>query len=362
MRAACLLLVSLALALPARAAVPARPSGNVSDFAGALGAASEAAIEASIQSLAGRDVKLAVAVIASASPQQPKEWAVEAFNTWGVGEKGKDNGVLVLLAVQDRRVEIETGYGVEARLTDSQAGRLLDTHAVPYFRRNDWAGGLVALCQGIDEHLGGARRAAPRARPPMHVAPRRPSDGGGGSFLVVVGMALLFLLNPFHASVVFAGIWMLWALSLPMRHLFMDRKFAIFGLMTCIWVFLFPIVSPAAAEQVGPAIIMLLLGLIFGLYTLSRACPRCKVGYTNVWSRTIRSATYYSSGTGETTTTCPQCGYHDVSTYHIPRRTQSTSSSSSGWSSGSSSRSSWSSGSSSYGGGSSGGGGAGRSF
>ena len=147
------------------AAIPAH-QGNVSDFAGALDGATEARLERAIERLDGHGVKLAVAVVDRTDPETPKGWATAAFEEWGVGDQGEDNGVLVLLAIGNRRVEVETGYGVEHRLTDSQVGRLLDQHAVPYFRRDDWPGGLEALVDGIADHLG------PRATRPERTRTR----------------------------------------------------------------------------------------------------------------------------------------------------------------------------------------------
>jgi uncharacterized protein len=71
----------------------------------------------------------------------PKEYATELFNRWGVGKREADNGVLLLVSLGDRRVEIETGYGMEAILPDAVAGEILDTAVVPRFRAGDIPGG-----------------------------------------------------------------------------------------------------------------------------------------------------------------------------------------------------------------------------
>jgi uncharacterized protein len=61
-----------------------------------------------------------------------------------IGKKRQDNGVLVLISVGDRRVEIETGYGVEALLPDAKVGNIIDTQIIPYFKKGDFAGGTLA--------------------------------------------------------------------------------------------------------------------------------------------------------------------------------------------------------------------------
>jgi uncharacterized protein len=151
---AALLLATAAAAWAEAPPIPA-PQGNVSDFAGVLDAASRKRLEEVVQALArDAEVKLAVATIRAAAPRSPKEWAVAAFEAWGIGEAGKDNGLLLLLAVEDRGVEIEVGYGLEARFTDSMAGYVLDQYAVPFFRQDRWEEGLVSTAEGLAGYLG----------------------------------------------------------------------------------------------------------------------------------------------------------------------------------------------------------------
>lgn len=367
---------------PAFAGVPAA-LGNVSDYVGTLTPGQRARIDDMGERLVHAGVKLAVAVIDTAAPATPKEWAVEAFSKWGVGDAGKDNGVLVLLATGDRRVEIEVGYGLEDRLTDSQAGRLLDRHAVPHFRQNAWGEGVVALVEGMAMHFGAAAGPVERplrahaGRPERRTgvvyggAPsRRTSSGGGiGSGLVgVLGLLLaacLFLLNPYNVPVTLSLVWVVWAWSLPLRHLFVNRRFLALGCGLYLYDIVYALASGGLEPVMGGVLLKTFLGVPFALYTLTRRCPRCSVGYLDVSSRILRSATTYSTGLEEITRDCPACPFHDVDHDVIPRysppSSSSSSSSSSSWSS-SSSSSSWSSSSSSFGGGSSGGGGAGRSF
>lgn len=75
-----------------------------------------------------------------------KDFATKLFNAWGIGKKGQDNGVLVLVSVGQRRIEIETGYGVEGILPDGKVGAILDKHVIPYFKKDDYGGGIA---QGV---------------------------------------------------------------------------------------------------------------------------------------------------------------------------------------------------------------------
>ncbi len=132
------------------------PTGFVNDFAGVLTAEQQAALESRCKALeASHGDELAIAIFQDlpAGYATTKELATALFKHWQVGKKGKDNGVLVVLALGPRRVEIETGYGVEAILPDQLCGRLLRQQAVPHFKQDDWFGGLDALTQQLAAHL-----------------------------------------------------------------------------------------------------------------------------------------------------------------------------------------------------------------
>jgi len=168
------LLAPLLVAIAARSApspIPA-PQGNVSDFARVLGSPDRDALRAAIRDLRPQGVRVAVAVIRSAAPETVRQWATRAFERWGVGERGRDNGLLVVLSTGDRRVEVEVGYGLEGRLPDARVGRLLDLHAVPRLRLDDWGGGLLGFLHGLRHWLetgDEGRRIRPRPmkeRPP----------------------------------------------------------------------------------------------------------------------------------------------------------------------------------------------------
>ena len=78
------------------------------------------------------------------------------LSAWGIGQAGKDNGILILLARDDRRIGINTGYGVEDRLTDALSKRIIETRIIPEFKNGDYYGGLDAGTDAIVEVLTGA--------------------------------------------------------------------------------------------------------------------------------------------------------------------------------------------------------------
>src|SRR5690606_33123274 len=124
--------------------------GWVNDFAQVIDAPTEAKLNALIAD-ANRQTtaEMAGVVVETTARDTPRQYVTALFNQWGVGRRGADNGVMILLALNDRRVEIETGYGVEDILPDGKVGEIIRTSMVPYFRRQQWGEGLLAGSQQI---------------------------------------------------------------------------------------------------------------------------------------------------------------------------------------------------------------------
>jgi uncharacterized protein len=118
-------------------------SGYINDYAGVLNQAETARLEELAKKLAGKTgAEMAVAIVKTAAPADPKTYAHELFNKWGLGQKGKDNGLLICLALEERRVEIEVGYGLEGVINDAKAGAILDKYVIPYFKQGQYGEGL----------------------------------------------------------------------------------------------------------------------------------------------------------------------------------------------------------------------------
>jgi uncharacterized protein len=85
-------------------------------------------------------------------------YATGLYENWGIGEKGEDRGVLILLAQKERRVRIETGYGAEGILPDGLVGQILDDYVTPWFKRGDFSQGLLngslAIAQIVAREAG----------------------------------------------------------------------------------------------------------------------------------------------------------------------------------------------------------------
>jgi uncharacterized protein len=140
-------------------------SGHVNDFAGILQPAQREALEARCLALKEKTgAELAVVTLKSLEGGQIDDFAVKLFERWQIGQKGKDNGVLLLVAIDDRKARIETGYGLEPILPDALAGRILTEQLTPAFREQRYYDGLLAAANRIIELV---ERNEPAAKQPV---------------------------------------------------------------------------------------------------------------------------------------------------------------------------------------------------
>lgn len=147
MRAVTYLFVTLLTATTAMAqsATPTFPkaTGRVNDFANVIDPATEAEIDGRLDQLERQtSSEIAVATIASLGGLASTEYANRLFKEWGVGQEKRDNGVLVVIAIEDRDMAIEVGYGLEGVLPDGLAGQVIRDEFTPRFRDNDYSGGI----------------------------------------------------------------------------------------------------------------------------------------------------------------------------------------------------------------------------
>jgi uncharacterized protein len=125
---------------------PRQTNGTwVTDMAGILDEPTEAQLNSVISQLEHQNgTEIAVVTVPETAPAaSPKEFTTKLFNYWGIGKKGKDNG-RYFDSKRDRRVEIETGYGVEAILPDAKVGNIISTQITPRFKQGDFKGGTLA--------------------------------------------------------------------------------------------------------------------------------------------------------------------------------------------------------------------------
>jgi uncharacterized protein len=148
--AAALLFAVPALHAQELVAVPALTS-PVTDVAGILAPDQSAALDAKLRAFEqGKGSQVAVLIVPTTRPEEIEQYAIRVAEAWKLGRSGIDDGALLLVAVEDRRVRIEVGYGLEGVLPDAIANRIIDDEIVPRFRAGDYYGGISA---GVDRML-----------------------------------------------------------------------------------------------------------------------------------------------------------------------------------------------------------------
>ena len=156
-----------AVSLPAvTPPIPARPPHYIVDLAGVLDGATRDSLDARLRDLEAKTTAQVVVLTINSLDGEPlEEFSHQTAVQWGIGQKGKDNGVLITVAVKDHKYRIEVGYGLEAMLPDSLVGSLGRQYLVPNFRKGDFAAGLVAVVTEIANIIatgsGGATAPAP---------------------------------------------------------------------------------------------------------------------------------------------------------------------------------------------------------
>jgi uncharacterized protein len=137
---------------PSAGTVEIPPAGarSVHDLAGIINPEHASLIERRHRALLERTgVALAVLTVPRLEGEPIDDFAVRLGQSWGVGRRGEDRGIVIAFALEERRVFVATGYGVEGFLPDGRVGAILDTVAIPHFRRDDFSSGLLALSAAL---------------------------------------------------------------------------------------------------------------------------------------------------------------------------------------------------------------------
>ncbi len=193
-RVAAALLLALVTAAAAAAQLP-ELTAPVNDFAGVIGEPAEAELDGLIRKLqaASGDV-LVVATVKTFEPAADiRTYANEMFANRGrgIGQKGKDNGLLLVLAVDDREVWAEVGYDLEGIITDGFAGQTSRETMVPFFRQGDYGGGLAAGATVLAQRIAAARNVTLDGVPAREPAPSR--EGGDFPFILVIFVVMMII-------------------------------------------------------------------------------------------------------------------------------------------------------------------------
>jgi uncharacterized protein len=191
---AALVVVCTAGSVPARAQDVPKLTAPVNDFAHVIDEQSAQVLDERIRAL--HETTGDALIVATVDTYQPfgsiEEYAAKLFEVAGIGKKGENNGVLILVAVRDRRVRIEVGYGLEEFITDGFSGDTIRLTMLPAFRSGQYGRGILAATTRIIGRLGEARGkdipGIPKQSPAVQVGP-----ASGVPALAIAIVVLLFL-------------------------------------------------------------------------------------------------------------------------------------------------------------------------
>lgn len=185
--------------------IPPRPTTSiyVQDYAGVLSPETEARINNLGTQLAAKTkAQIVVVTLPSLEETPSADYALGLLRQWGIGDKTLNNGVLLLVAVNDRQSRIEVGYGLEGALPDAKAGRIQDDYMLPYFQQGDYEKGILNGYLTIVSEV--AKEYKLEFKTDAKPAPRAqtsPSESWWDSapwwlqLLVVIGLLLLLLID-----------------------------------------------------------------------------------------------------------------------------------------------------------------------
>ncbi|MBN2662540.1 MAG: TPM domain-containing protein, partial [Bacteroidales bacterium] len=320
-------------------------------------------------------VQIAVVALNSIGDDVPKEFASELFNLWGIGQKGADNGLLVLLVVDQHRVEFETGYGLETILTDAECYTIQQNYMIDYFKIGDYDAGVIS---GIEAVINETSTNSFLQDYSTDVDNGYDYDNysnnytfldyllyskfgkiyiGIGSFLLIAFIIILFITlfipdryHRYQALRIFSNPVIFVIFPLPFAFLLIlvnfllkrwrntprislsgkimhkldekdDNKFLSGGQITeekiksidyDVWI-----------TDDHQETLILAYKRWFSKYS---QCPKCKFKtYFLKSDRVITAATYSSSGVGEKTYKCEHCGHSVTRQYTIPQKQKSSS-------------------------------------
>jgi uncharacterized protein len=172
-------------------------TGRVVDQANVIPAATRSAIEAKLAELETKSgIQLVVATVSSLDGEEIEPYANQLFRTWKLGEKTKNNGVLLLVASNQRRVRIEVGYGLEGTLTDALSKIIITNAIAPRFKTGDFGDGVS---RGVDDIITVLTTDASewQQRPSLRLDNQEAFDLGDWILIaLLIGLVTAFIVSP----------------------------------------------------------------------------------------------------------------------------------------------------------------------
>ncbi len=172
--------------------VPERPAGRITDLAGLLTPRQRSELSRLLAEFEAKTSnQIAVLIIRSLEGENLEDYSIRVAEKWRLGQADKDNGILLLIALKERKIRIEVGYGLEGVLPDGLAGSIIRNEIVPWFRKGKYYEGIRSGLLAIMKATSGEYRAAATAK-------KRRKASSPLSTLVVFFIALLVIGNLFR--------------------------------------------------------------------------------------------------------------------------------------------------------------------
>lgn len=215
---------------------------RITDLTGTLTAQQRTQLDEKLRSLENRKgSQIAILLIPSTEPETIEQYALRVAETWKLGRKGIDDGLLILAALQDRSLRLEVGYGLEGVVPDAIAKRIISEIMTPYFRQGDYFGGLTAAVDQLSRLIDGEPLPAPG---------QQDSNLSDDNYLPLLFFAVIALSGIFRAifgqllgasivgSVIGAAMWML-------------TSSLLFAIFAAIFIFIFVLAGGGAGSRYG---------------------------------------------------------------------------------------------------------------
>ncbi|HUH58543.1 MAG TPA: YgcG family protein [Candidimonas sp.] len=198
---AAMALMFAANAFAAEVAVP-KLTARVTDQTGTLDAETQASLNQALADLESRKgAQIAVLVVPSTGDDTIESFARRVFDQWRLGRKKVDDGILFLVAKDDRRLRIEVGYGLEGAVPDLLAGRIIREHVTPRFKEGDYAAGIIAGVESLIKLVDG------EALPPPPAGAQAATEDDDSPAIMLLPLAIMSLFMPALFAAVAVGLF-----------------------------------------------------------------------------------------------------------------------------------------------------------
>lgn len=166
---------------------PAKPNRLVNDYTGTLNSQQVQSLEEKLVAFDdSTSTQIAVVLIKSLGPYDVADYGVRLAQKWGIGGKENNNGILLLASIGDRKVTIQTGYGVEGAVPDAIAFRIINDDIKPAFARQDYFGGLDKATNSLMAYTKGEYKAKPK---------KKDEDGIPMGAIIIIFVVLFLLIS-----------------------------------------------------------------------------------------------------------------------------------------------------------------------